>query len=94
VAQVPTVDALCLLGRNPIRQLPPAKSDSPMSSRVRDLAEFLRDDKSIWCGAVEGTGSTDPYEAAAKRILVCVHQSELPVAGGCPEFRGTSVAVR
>ncbi len=51
-----------------------------MASRVRDLTEFLRDDESIWCVAVEGSGNTDPYEAAAKRILVRVHQSESPVA--------------
>ncbi len=44
-----------------------------MASRVRDLTEFLRDDESIWRDIVEGSDNTDPYEAAAKRILVRVH---------------------
>lgn len=53
----------------------------PMGSRVRDLAEFLRQDGFIRCGAIDGAeGTDDPYTAAAKRILVRVHQSELPVA--------------
>ncbi len=50
-----------------------------MSSRLRDLADFLRDDQSISCGVIEGAEDTDPYRAAAKRILFQVHQSELPV---------------
>ncbi len=45
-----------------------------MASRVRDLTEeFLRDDELILCDIVEGSGNTDPYEAASKRILVRVH---------------------
>ena len=49
-----------------------------MSSRVRELAEFLREDPMIVCAAFDGAEEQDPYTAAAKRILFCVHLSELP----------------
>ncbi len=63
------------------RTTSPEEMTQRMASRVKDLAEFLRADPLIWCGSAEGAGSTeDPYTAAAKRILLRVHQSESPVA--------------
>ncbi len=59
----------------------PTDGRQAMGSRVRDLAEFLRNDRLTRCDSPEGAESTDdPYIAAAKRILVRVHQYELPVA--------------
>jgi hypothetical protein len=68
-----------------------------MTSRVRELADFLRHDPEIACGVdVVGGGPlsdgvtdpcADPYTEAAKRILFQVHLFELPAG----QRRQTSV---
>lgn len=63
-----------------------------MTSRVRELADFLREDPSIVCGMEldDHQAEDDPYIEAARRILFQVHLIELPT----PQRQQASTARR